>query len=144
MANYDPGFAAFMQDLLEAAKAKLYGFGGVFPNFNYTKATNPQYDPRTQYYLKGVYKDKKGDYVGDYTPLPERYAEMPEPDLSRYEQKPFKTDRETLEEYMNRISVSDVPENLLIKDDKGRIIGMKKERPTYQIPDRPPTQTFAP
>ena len=144
MANYDPGFAAFMQDLLEAAKAKLYGFDGITPNLNYTKDVNPQYDPRTKYYLKGVYKDKKGDYVGDYIPLPGRYAEMPEPDLSRYEQKPFKTDRETLEEYMNRISVSDVPENLLIKDDKGRIIGIEKERTIYQIPDRPPTQTFAP
>ena len=131
-----------VRDLLELAKGKLYGLDGLFPNRNYTMKV--PVDESIEYYLKGVYKDNKGDYVGDYTPLPERYAEMPEPDLSRYEQKPFKTDRETLEEYMNRISVSDVPENLLIKDDKGRIIGMKKERTIYQIPDRPPTQTFAP
>ena len=131
-----------VRDLLELAKGKLYGLDGLFTNRNYTMKV--PVDESIEYYLKGVYKDKKGDYVGDYTPLPERYAEMPEPDLSRYEQKPFKTDRETLEEYMNRISVSDVPENLLIKDDKGRIIGMKKERTRYQIPDRPPTQTFAP
>ena len=135
-------FEMLVRDLLELAKGKLYGLDGLFPNRNYTMKV--PVDESIEYYLKGVYKDKKGDYVGDYTPLPERYAEMPEPDLSRYEQKPFKTDRETLEEYMNRISVSDVPENLLIKDDKGRIIGMKKERPIYQIPDRPPTQTFAP
>ena len=131
-----------VRDLLELAKGKLYGLDGLFPNRNYTMKV--PVDESIEYYLKGVYKDNKGDYVGDYTPLPERYAEMPEPDLSRYEQKPFKTDRETLEEYMNRISVSDVPENLLIKDDKGRIIGMKKERTIYQIPNRPPTQTFAP
>ncbi len=135
-------FEMLVRDLLELAKGKLYGLDGLFPNRNYTMKV--PVDESIEYYLKGVYKDKKGDYVGDYTPLPERYAEMPEPDLSRYEQKPFKTDRETLEEYMNRISVSDVPENLLIKDDKGRIIGMKKERTRYQIPDRPPTQTFAP
>jgi len=135
-------FEMLMRDLLELARGKLYGLDGLFPNRNYTMKL--PVDESIQYFLKGVYKDKKGDYVGDYTPLPGRYAEMPEPDLSRYEQKPFKTDRETLEEYMNRISVSDVPENLLIKDDKGRIIGMKKERPTYQIPDRPPIQTFAP
>jgi len=135
-------FEMLVRDLLELAKGKLYGLDGLFPNRNYTMKV--PVDESIEYYLKGVYKDNKGDYVGDYTPLPERYAEMPEPDLSRYEQKPFKTDRETLEEYMNRISVSDVPENLLIKDDKGRIIGMKKERTRYQIPDRPPTQTFAP
>ena len=135
-------FEMLVRDLLELAKGKLYGLDGLFPNRNYTMKV--PVDESIEYYLKGVYKDNKGDYVGDYTPLPERYAEMPEPDLSRYEQKPFKTDRETLEEYMNRISVSDVPENLLIKDDKGRIIGMKKERTIYQIPNRPPTQTFAP
>ena len=135
-------FEMLMRDLLELARGKLFGLDGLFPNRNYTMKV--PVDESIEYYLKGVYKDNKGDYVGDYTPLPERYAEMPEPDLSRYEQKPFKTDRETLEEYMNRISVSDVPENLLIKDDKGRIIGMKKERTIYQIPNRPPTQTFAP
>ena len=135
-------FEMLMRDLLELAKGKLWGLDGLFPHRGYTMKV--PIDKSIEYYLKGVYKDKKGDYVGDYTPLPGRYAKMPEPDLSRYEQKPFKTDRETLEEYMNRISVSDVPENLLIKDDKGRIIGIKKERPTYQIPDRPPTQTFAP
>ena len=134
-----------MQNLLEAAKAKLSGFDGIIPNLNYTKDVNPQYDPRTKYYLKGTYKDEKGDYVGDHTPLPRRYAEMPEPDLSGYEQKPFKTNRETLEEYMNRISVSDIPENLLVRDGEGRIIGMvQPPKPTYVIPDRRGSQFFAP
>ena len=131
-----------MRDLLELAKSKLYGLDGLFPNRGYTMKV--PVDESIEYYLKGVYKDNKGDYVGDYTPLPERYAEMPEFDTSRYEQNPFKTDRETLEEYMNRVSVSDIPENLLIKDDKGRIIGIEKGNTIYQLPDRPPMQTFAP
>lgn len=137
-------FEMLMRDLLELAKSKLVGLDGLFPNPNYTLDVNPQYDPRTKYYLKGTYKDERGDYVGDYTEIPRRYAEMPEFDTSRYEQNPFKTDRETLEEYMNRVSVSDIPENLLIKDDKGRIIGIEKENTIYQLPDRPPMQTFAP
>lgn len=143
MAGHKSEFEMLMLDLLELAKGKLFGLNGLYPRHSYTKRVDPQHDPRTKYYLKGVYEDKKGDYVGDYTPLPERYAEMPKPNL-RYDQKPFKTDRETLEEYMNRISVSDIPENLLIRDDKGRIIEMKKERPAYQIPARGSAQTFAP
>ena len=154
MANYDPGFVAFMQDLLEAAKAKLYGFDGITPNLNYTKDVNPQYDPRTKYYLKGTYKDEKNEYVGDYTPLmgqkettPNRYPNLPRFNQSEIDRKakPFIGERETLEDYMRRMSVSDIPENLLVRDGEGRIIGMvQPPKPKYVIPDRRGSQFFAP
>ena len=132
------------EDVLRAAEAKIRGLDGLLPNKYYTKDTNPEYDPNTEYFLRGTYKNPKGDYVGDYSPLPRRYAEMPEADLRKYEQKPFKHPRETVEEYMNRISVTDIPENLLVRDDTGRIIGMREPRPTYKIPYRGGSQTFAP
>ena len=132
------------EEVLKAAEAKIRGLDGLSPNMYYTKDVNPEYDRNTEYFLRGTYKNPEGKYVGDYSPLPRRYAEMPEPDLSRYEQKPFKTDRETVEEYMNRISVTDIPENLLVRDETGRIIGMKEPRPTYAIPDRRGSQFFAP
>tara|TARA_Y100000356_G_C11252508_1_gene288003 strand:+ start:479 stop:898 length:420 start_codon:yes stop_codon:yes gene_type:complete len=136
--------AGMFEDVLKAAEAKIRGLDGLRPNKYYVQDVNPEYDPNTEYFLRGTYKNSEGNYVGDYSPLPRRYAEMPVPDFSRYEQKPFKTDRETVEEYMNRISVTDVPENLLIRDESGRIIGMKEPRPTYVIPDRRGSQFFAP
>ena len=135
VANYDPGLATFMQDLLDAAKAKLFGLDGVLPSRNYTKDPNPEYDPNTEYFSREF---------GDYSPLPRRHTEMRQFDEGRYEKPSFKTDRETLEDYMNRISVTDIPENLLLRDDTGRIIGMREPRPTYILPDRRGSQTFAP
>lgn len=154
MANYDPGFAAFMQDLLDAAKAKLYGLGGVAPNRKYTTDVNPEFDPNTKYFLKGTYRDEKGEYAGDYTPLlgqkentPDRYPNRPEFNEREINQKtrPFIRERETVEDYMRRAAVSDIPENLLVRDGEGRIVGMvQPPEPQYVIPDRRGSQFFAP
>lgn len=116
------------------------------PRRGYTADVNPQYDRNTDYSLKGVYKNKAGDYVGDFSPLP-REAELPEFDVEGYNYKniPFTPEQETLEDYMRRVSVSDIPENLLIKDAEGRIVRMVQPKaPTYAIPNRRGAQFFAP
>jgi hypothetical protein len=146
VTEYGPGFGELIQDLLDIARAKMYGLGGILPSRGYTKEVNPQYDRNTDYSLRGVYKNKAGDYVGDFSPLP-REAKLPEFDTERYEQKtkPFISERETLEDYMRRISVSDIPENLLVKDDEGRIVRMvQPPAPSYALPDRRGAQFFAP
>ena len=127
--------AGIFEDVLRAAEAKVRGLDGLLPSKHYTKEVNPEYDPNTEYFSREF---------GDYSPLPRRHTEMRQFDESRYEKPSFKTDRETVEEYMNRISVTDIPENLLVRDDTGRIIGMREPRPTYVLPNRRGSQTFAP
>ena len=46
---------------------------------------------------------------------------------------------------MRRAAVSDIPENLLVRDGEGRIVGMvQPPEPQYVIPDRRGSQFFAP
>ena len=142
------------EDVLRAAEAKIRGLDGLLPSMYYTKDTNPEYDPNTEYFLRGTYKDPKGDYVGVYTPLlgqkettPDRYPNLPKFNQSEIDRKatPFIREKETVEDYMRRAAISDIPENLLVKDDEGRIVGMvQPPPPTYRIPDRRGSQFFAP
>ena len=47
------------EDVLRAAEAKVRGLDGLLPSMYYTKDVNPEYDPNTEYFLKGTYKDQK-------------------------------------------------------------------------------------
>lgn len=152
MADQTGRLAGIFEDALNYAKGQLFGLNGVIPLRSYTTRIPGDYDPNVEYYIKGIKRsdDKKSrtGYENEFDPYP-RAIDPPEFNIKGYQRKnrPFLPDRETFTNYLRRTAVSDIPENLLVRDNKGNIIsviGMEEPDEAYAFPDRRGAEFFAP